>query len=86
MLALQLGLPGTQELVIIVLILVLLAVPALIVAGIVLLLLRWRSGDDETEERVAELEAEVERLRDQQGASQNEESDTADDDRTSTDG
>ena len=72
MLPLQIGLPGTQEFVIILLIFVLLAGIAVLVVVPVVLLLRWRSDDDETTERVAELEEEVERLRDQQGASRDD--------------
>jgi sec-independent protein translocase protein TatA len=72
MVALQIGLPGTQEFVIILLIFVLLAGIAVLIVAPVVLLLRWRSDDDETQERVAELEDEVERLRDQQGASQDD--------------
>ncbi|WP_372480400.1 preprotein translocase subunit TatA [Halomicrobium sp. HM KBTZ05] len=80
--ALQIGLPGTQELVIVFLILIMLAAPILLVVGLVVLLLRWLSGDDETDERVAELEREVERLRHQQSSA---ESDTDDERRDRSD-
>lgn len=59
---LQVGLPGTQELFIVLLIFVLLAGVFLVPIAIVAYLLLTRRGDDATDERVAELEAEVERL------------------------
>ena len=57
----QFGVPGGPELVIIALVLVLLTVPAVVVAAVAVLFFRGRS---ERDERIAELEAEVERLRD----------------------
>ncbi|EMA61456.1 hypothetical protein [Halorubrum lipolyticum] len=58
------GIPGGPELLIILIILVVfVAVPAVAVAGVVLLL-TLRSDDDGVDaERIAELEAEVERIR-----------------------
>lgn len=59
---LQVGIPGTQELIVVVFVFLLLAVPAVLVLGVVVAAVRWLGGDDE---RVAELEAEVDRLRDE---------------------
>jgi hypothetical protein len=50
MIALQMDLPGTQELFIISLMLLLLVVPVVLVVGVVLLVLRWRSDGGEAEE------------------------------------
>ncbi|MFC5279849.1 preprotein translocase subunit TatA [Halorubrum rubrum] len=57
----QFGVPGGPELLIILLVLLLLGVPVVAVAAAAVLLFRGRSDRDE---RIAELEAEVERLRD----------------------
>ena len=57
----QFGVPGAPELVIIALVLLVLTVPAVVVAAAAVLLFRGRS---ERDDRIAELEAEVERLRD----------------------
>jgi sec-independent protein translocase protein TatA len=57
----QFGVPGGPELLIILLVLLLLGVPVVAVAAAGVLLFRGRSDRDE---RIAELEAEVERLRD----------------------
>ncbi|WP_281195584.1 preprotein translocase subunit TatA [Halorubrum sp. F4] len=56
----QFGVPGGPELVIIMLVLLLLAAPVALGAVAVFLLLRRRST---LEERIAELESEVDRLR-----------------------
>ena len=58
---LQMGIPGVVELFVVLLILGLFAVLALAIAAVVLYLLRRGSGGDE--ERIEELEAEVEQLR-----------------------
>lgn len=60
---LQVGIPGTQELFVIVFVFLLLAIPTVLVVAVVVGAVRWLGGDDD--ERVAELEAEVERLRDE---------------------
>ncbi len=79
--ALQLGLPGTQELIIVLLIFVLLTAPVVVAAGLAIRYFR-RSSDDGTDERIAELEREVDELRKQQSSA---DSDAADDRRDRTD-
>ncbi|WP_026190258.1 hypothetical protein [Halomicrobium katesii] len=59
--ALQLGLPGTQELIIVLLIFVLFAAPVVVAAALAIGYFR-RSSDDGTDERIAELEREVDEL------------------------
>jgi sec-independent protein translocase protein TatA len=62
------GVPAGPELVIIMLIAVLLfGVPLVVIAGAVLFLKLRSDGDDADADRIAELEAEVERLREQVG-------------------
>ncbi|TKX77922.1 preprotein translocase subunit TatA [Halorubrum sp. SD626R] len=60
------GVPGGPELLILLIIFVLLfGVPVAVIAGVVLIL-KLRSGGEEADaDRIAELEAEVERLREQ---------------------
>ena len=58
----QLGIPGTQELIIILLMLFFFVIPVGLAVLVVVYLLRRRSGNDE---RVAELEWEVEQLREE---------------------
>jgi membrane protein implicated in regulation of membrane protease activity len=68
--ALQIGLPGTQELVIVLFIgLFFLAIPVLLVAALVKFL---TGNDSETDERIAELEREVEQLREERGTAPGE--------------
>ncbi|WP_435095395.1 preprotein translocase subunit TatA [Halorubrum sp. N11] len=58
------GVPGGPELVIILLIAVLLfGVPLVLIAGAVLFLRQRSDGDEAEADRIADLEAEVERLR-----------------------
>ena len=59
---LQIGIPGAQELVIVVMIFAMLAVPVVAVA----LLVRYLTGSDSANgERISELEREVEELREE---------------------
>lgn len=72
----QLGVPGAQELLIVVMIFLMLAVPVAIVAAAV----KYFVGNDSTDEaetaalreRVASLEREVERLREERGTASGE--------------
>jgi sec-independent protein translocase protein TatA len=57
------GVPGGPELLIILLVIVILGIPLSAVILVALGVTRLRSGDDDREERIAELEREVERLR-----------------------
>lgn len=83
--ALQIGLPGTQELVIIVMIFLFLLIPLVVIAVAVALLLRFVSGDDE-QERIEELEREVEDLRsDQEREPVDAETPASGDDHTASD-
>lgn len=62
---LQVGLPGSQELAIILFIsLFFLAIPVLLIAALVKFL---TGNDSENDERIAELEREVEELREERG-------------------
>ncbi|SFS01782.1 hypothetical protein SAMN05216559_2546 [Halomicrobium zhouii] len=66
--ALQVGIPGTQEILIIFLILIVLVAPAVVVVLVALGVLRlWRGDSTSDEERIAELEREVEELREERG-------------------
>ncbi|SFS01788.1 hypothetical protein SAMN05216559_2547 [Halomicrobium zhouii] len=56
----QFGIPGAQELLIILMIFGMLAIP---VVGIALVIKYLTGNDSETDERIAELEREVEELR-----------------------
>jgi len=73
--ALQIGLPGVQELFIILLIFLLLAVP--FAAVVALLVLYRRSSGSAADERIEELEREVAELRDRQGEASPEADDEA---------
>lgn len=64
--AFQIGLPGTLELMIVLLSLFFFVIPAGIIGLIVVYLLRRESGNDE---RVEELEREVEQLREERAES-----------------
>jgi len=75
--ALQIGLPGTQEMIIVLLIFVLFTVPIVVAAGLAIRYFR-RSSDDETDERVAELEREVERLQHQQSSAESDDDERRD--------
>ncbi|MCU4801093.1 preprotein translocase subunit TatA [Halobacteria archaeon HArc-gm2] len=64
--ALQVGIPGTQEILIILLILIVLVAPAVVVVLVALGVLRlWQGDSTSNEERIAELEREVEELREE---------------------
>ena len=60
----QFGIPGGMELAVMLLVFLLFAAPVGLVLLGVVLLLRRRSGSNELDERITELEAEVESLQD----------------------
>jgi|GEM_PF-1942233 len=71
--ALQVGIPGTQEILIILLILIVLVAPAVVVVLVALGVLRlWQSDSTSNDERIAELEREVEELREERGTGTDE--------------
>jgi sec-independent protein translocase protein TatA len=74
------GVPAGPELAIIMLIAVLLfGVPVVVIAGAVLFLKLRSDGDEADADRIAELEAEVERLREQVGDESDERDGEGDD-------